>query len=695
MHFILDALLANALVALFLAVLAALVSFRTRRPALAHALWLIVLLKLITPPLFSPHWPFSAPLVVEESVQPGLDEEAVALNSSPAAESEPAGEDTATTRQHLVEALVALRAERESFLAMGSLTPSTPFNWNSWHALRTILGSIWLGGTVIWFGVFAWRIARFHRLLGLGQPADSDLQAQARELATRIGLYRCPQVWIVPGRVSPLLWKLGRRGRLVLPEKLLGSLNHDQRAALLAHEMAHAHRLDHWVRWIELCALGLYWWNPVAWWARRELHQAEEECCDAWVVWILPGAARAYAKALLQTVTFLDARPCLPPAASGAGHVSLLKRRLSMIVKEPLSPRLPKPLFVAALLWGSLVLPFTPDRVIADSIAPEIGVQNSAKQSNQSVEQRMQAIENKLDKVLKALAAQSNADSNAKKAAEDARRSDSNSRQKPEEAEARAKAIADQARKIAAEARARAMEQAAEASTKALERAAEARARAFEQAAEGRAAADQARKALEAIRSQNQKQAEQQREAAVRAARVAQSAQEKARSADDKEKAAKDDKKPEKTERRVIISNPNMDAKARAELERMIKEKIGAEFKVDELKKVIEEAVDPAKMRQIQVQVQEILRKTMDEKKKQMDMAFEEVRKNMESKRVILQKKLADDSRPLTETRARATSVRDGDLREVQRRLERLEQRLDKVISSLESQQREKKDRSN
>ncbi len=60
MNYLLDALLANALVALFLAVLAALISRGVRRPALVHALWLIVLLKLITPPLFSLHWPLSA-----------------------------------------------------------------------------------------------------------------------------------------------------------------------------------------------------------------------------------------------------------------------------------------------------------------------------------------------------------------------------------------------------------------------------------------------------------------------------------------------------------------------------------------------------------------------------------------------------------------------------------------------------------
>ena len=685
MNYLLDALLANALVALFLAVLAALIASRVRRPALVHALWLIVLLKLITPPLFSLHWPLSAILTADESTAVTDDEEAVALSPALTPEPRPADED-ATTRQQLVEALVALRIERESVLARGSLTPSTPPLWNNRQLIRTILGSIWLGGTLIWFSVFAWRIVRFHRLLALGQPAENGLQAHAQELAARIGLHRCPQVWILPGRVSPLLWMIGRRGRLVLPAQLLENLNREQQAALLTHEMAHAHRLDHWVRWVELCALGFYWWNPVAWWARRELHQAEEECCDAWVVWILPGAARAYAKALLQTVTFLDARPCLPPVASGAGHVSLLKRRVAMIVKEPLSPRLPKPLFFAALVWGLLVLPFAPERVIANSIAPDEGLQSSQRQSNQSVEQRIQAIENKLDKVLKALDAQSSGDSKAKQAAEGARRDEQESMKKVREAEARAKEIAETARNklIGAELMA-----------------AEARAKAQKQAAEARTAAEQARKALDAARSEMQKQVQQQREMAVRATRQAQSALKEAKAADDKEKAGKDDKKTEKTERRVIngfINSQNMDAKAKADLERIIKEKIGSELKVEDLKKVIQDSVDPVKMKQIQGQVHEILRKTMDEKRKEMDKAFDEVRKTLESQRVIMQMKQADESKAQGEVRSRVSatnSARDGDLRDMQRRLERLEQRLDKVISSLESQQREKRERPN
>src|SRR5207245_3395290 len=126
------------------------------------------------------------------------------------------------------------------------------------------------------------------------------------------------------------------------------------------------------VRWLEFVVTGLYWWLPVAWWARRQLQQAEEECCDAWVVWTLPAAAKAYAKALLQTVDFLDVRPALPPVASGIGHVRLLKRRLNMIVRQPLCPQLSWPMHLGVVVLGLLVLPFAPERLAAQSTKPVV-----------------------------------------------------------------------------------------------------------------------------------------------------------------------------------------------------------------------------------------------------------------------------------------------------------------------------------
>src|SRR5262249_39840269 len=153
--------------------------------------------------------------------------------------------------------------------------------------------------------------------------------------------------WLVPGVLSPMLWPIGRAPRLLFPAKLLDQLDGEQRTTLLVHELAHYRRRDHWVRLMEAVALGLYWWHPVAWWARHALREAEEECCDAWVVWALAGAHRAYATALLQTVAFFSRARCsLPAAASGIGQVRHLRRRLTMIMQR----KTPRSLSRAGLL---------------------------------------------------------------------------------------------------------------------------------------------------------------------------------------------------------------------------------------------------------------------------------------------------------------------------------------------------------
>ena len=104
--------------------------------------------------------------------------------------------------------------------------------------------------------------------------------------------------------VSPMLWSFGPTRRLLLPAELLARLTANQQSTLLAHELAHLRRRDHWVRYLELAVVCLYWWCPLVWWARRQLHEAEEECCDAWVVWALPHLTRDYALALVETLDF-------------------------------------------------------------------------------------------------------------------------------------------------------------------------------------------------------------------------------------------------------------------------------------------------------------------------------------------------------------------------------------------------------
>src|SRR5262249_32942770 len=186
-------------------------------------------------------------------------------------------------------------------------------------------------------------------------------QQEAEALAARLGLARCPRVCLVPGAVSPMLWALGGAARLLLPAELLPRLGAEQRATLLTHELAHLKRRDHWVRVLELVVLGLYWWFPLVWWARRELREAEEECCDAWVVWALPDSPRAYATALVETLEFLSgARPALPPAARRIGPLPLLRRRLTMIMRGTAPRSLTGAGFLALCGLGVVLLPLVP-----------------------------------------------------------------------------------------------------------------------------------------------------------------------------------------------------------------------------------------------------------------------------------------------------------------------------------------------
>ena len=219
-----------------------------------------------------------------------------------------------------------------------------PAGW-SWEYL---VAAVVLSGALAWWLLAFVRIVRFHRLIKEIGPASDEWQARTAELAARLGLSEAPCLCLVPGRVPPMLWAIGGKPRLLVPSELFSATSEDQRTSLLVHELAHLKRRDHWVRWLELFVGGLYWWHPAVWWGRRLLREAEEQCCDAWVVWAMPQGAKTYASALLAAMEFVSGARTAPGASSatsGNGHVSFLKRRLKMIVRAqtPERPLLDRP----------------------------------------------------------------------------------------------------------------------------------------------------------------------------------------------------------------------------------------------------------------------------------------------------------------------------------------------------------------
>jgi bla regulator protein blaR1 len=367
-HTFLGITLSNAVVATVLALVAAVIGRLCRRPALRHGLWLLVLLKLVTPPL----------VPVSLSWLGALEVPALASDPSPEQEGPPppsqpqqSGEFNARVQGALTQAREPDPAAAEWILvpveSPAENTETAPSQTITLAALVSacLRSSLWEAALPLWLGVaFVWltwtaaQAYRFQRLLRYARKAPASLQGQAQALADRMGLRTCPGIWLVPGAVSPMLWVVGRTPRLLFPSKLLNQLDAVQRATLLVHELAHYRRRDHWGRILEMVVFALYWWHPVAWWARHELHEAEEQCCDAWVVWTLADAERAYATALLQTVAFVSQARCpLPAMASGVGQVRHLRRRLIMIMqgKTPRSQSWAG--FLAVLGLGLLLLP--------------------------------------------------------------------------------------------------------------------------------------------------------------------------------------------------------------------------------------------------------------------------------------------------------------------------------------------------
>ncbi len=220
---------------------------------------------------------------------------------------------------------------------------------------------LWLGGALMLAAIAALRSSVASRWLATSTPASADTTELVGQIARSLGLRRAPRAMLVDAPVSPMVW-CGWRPRLLLPRALWSRLDTNTRRVVLVHELAHLRRGDHLVRWIESTLGTLFWWHPVAWWARRRLRDEAELCCDAWVTSLYPAERRTYASALVTTTSFLCAPRGAPRHGLGvaAGSASKLARRITMVMTSSSAPRASKlgiALGALALALSTFVIP--------------------------------------------------------------------------------------------------------------------------------------------------------------------------------------------------------------------------------------------------------------------------------------------------------------------------------------------------
>ena len=157
-------------------------------------------------------------------------------------------------------------------------------------------------------------------------------------LTPQFGLRPIPLL-VVQSISSPFVWCLGRL-KLAWPEHMLQGETVAFTRSIIAHELAHLRRRDHWVAWLELVAATIWWWNPLFWFVRRNLRASAEMACDALALTAYPEDRCAYAELLLSLSTASKKRSPALVLCVGSSTPRYFERRMSMIVSDLVSGKL-------------------------------------------------------------------------------------------------------------------------------------------------------------------------------------------------------------------------------------------------------------------------------------------------------------------------------------------------------------------
>lgn len=165
--------------------------------------------------------------------------------------------------------------------------------------------------------------------------------------------------------------------RIILPEY---QKSMDTESFLYQHEIFHARHHDTFFKFLCLIVLCLHWFNPVAWFLLPFYSFVSECASDQYVTKQLSSnEKRAYATSLIQYATEKEPLP-LVWQSNFSQSKSLLKRRITLVMKRSEKKRLHMPLF-ALLLTLSIVLGsatvwgYTPLQTVDSDECPEPGVE--------------------------------------------------------------------------------------------------------------------------------------------------------------------------------------------------------------------------------------------------------------------------------------------------------------------------------
>jgi beta-lactamase regulating signal transducer with metallopeptidase domain len=341
-------------------------------PQLRYALWSLILIKLILPPMWSlptglaPHvapWIAQAPSRAwSTSEDPGGIDSRLApawARAHPAIPPSPGiGAEQGLLADGMADGPVAgvmtsagtVSHVERSAVDMGGSTPQQGpgLDW------RVYAMGLWLLGVM---GVGGFLVVRLRSLVTGASCGSAEhcvpqsFYNQMAQCAGRLGLGRLPRVAPTQRLSSPAVFGL-TRPVLLMPVGYLSRLSRKDAEHVLLHELAHVKRGDLWMHGLVLLLQVVYWYNPLLWLVRRRVHQLRELCCDATVAGLLREDTPAYRQTLVETARrFLATRS--EPGLGLLGlfeDTHLLLARLNWLERPTWRYRRMKRAFVVALM---------------------------------------------------------------------------------------------------------------------------------------------------------------------------------------------------------------------------------------------------------------------------------------------------------------------------------------------------------
>ena len=212
--------------------------------------------------------------------------------------------------------------------ASASSAPTAPAMSRIRVSARAVLLA-WMGGAIFLIGPLLFSLASLRRVSARARVIrDGPLATALRELQFQLGLRREVRLLLGEAGAMPMVWGI-LRPHLLLPAEAAAWEPSRVRGVLL-HELAHLRRRDPLSMLVAQLALAVHWFNPLAWFAVRQLRAEQERACDDCV---LRHGIRAseYATDLLAAATGLRAMPFASAALSMA-HPARLEGRIAGIL---------------------------------------------------------------------------------------------------------------------------------------------------------------------------------------------------------------------------------------------------------------------------------------------------------------------------------------------------------------------------